>query len=137
MKGTLKQTLEQTDRTINQLRANAKAFTKKQTLGSAGASPQVDSSDPLTWPVDRHDRVLSWLNAIRLTNPVRPVSSPNFGDFTAMPAELPVWTPEGFVWSSVGNTAFCVGNFCDISTRNASLWTIDTAREVEGNLPCP
>ncbi len=94
---TLKQTLEQKYCTIDQLRANAKALTKKQTPGSAGASSQVDSSYPLTWPVDQQDRVLSQLNAIRLTNPVCPVSSPNFVDFTAMPAELPVWTPEGFV----------------------------------------
>ncbi len=116
----LKQTLEQKGCTIDQLRANDKALTRKQTQGSAGASPQVDSSEPLTWPVDQQDRVLFWLNAVRLTNPVLPVSSPNFGDFTAIPAELPVWTPEGFVWSSVSNIALRVGNFRDFSTWNAT-----------------
>ncbi len=61
---TLKQTLEHKDRTIDQLRANAKILTKKQTQGSACASPQVDSSDPLTWSLDRQDRVLSLLTLI-------------------------------------------------------------------------
>ncbi len=107
----LKLAIEQKDQTIDQLRANAEALARRQTPSTSGASPQVDSGDPLTWPVDRQDRVLFRLNAIRLTNPILPVSSPNFGDFSAMPAELPVWTPEGFVWSPVGNTALRVGNF--------------------------
>ncbi len=108
--------------------------TQEDTLGTSGASPKVDSGDPLTWPFDRQDRILSRLNAIRLTNCKSPVSSPNFGDFSEMPAKLPVWTPEGFVWSPFGNTALHVGNFHDVSKRNASLWIIDTIEEVEGNL---
>ncbi len=106
----LKLAIEQKDQTIDQLRANAQALARRQTQGTSGASPQLDSGDPLTWPVDHQYRVLSRLNAIRLTNPIRRVSSPNFGDFSAMSAELPVWTPEGFVWSPVGNTAIGVGN---------------------------
>ncbi len=133
----LKLAIEQKDQTIDQLRASAQALARRQTLGTSGASPQVNSGDSLTWPVDRQDRVLSRLKAIRLTNPICPVSSPNFGDFSAMPAELPVWTPEGFVWSPVSNTALSIGNFRDVSTCNASLSTIDTVREVEGNLPRP
>ncbi len=134
---SLKLAIEQKEQTIDQLRTNNQALARRQTLGTSGASPQVNSGDPLTWPIDHQDRVLSRLNAIRLTNPRRPVSSPNFGDFKAIPAELPIWTPEGFVWSPVGNTALRVGNFRDVSTRNASLWTTDTVREVEGNLPHP
>ncbi len=65
---------------------------------------KVDCGDPLGWPVVRQARVFSQLNTIRLSNPVHPVSSPNFGDCSVIPTELPVWTPEGFVWRSVDNT---------------------------------
>ncbi len=88
----LKLAIEQKNQTIDQFRANAQALQRRQTPSTPGASPQVDNGDPLTWPVDHQDRVLSRLNAIRLTNPIRPVTSPNFGDFSAMPTELPVWT---------------------------------------------
>ncbi len=134
---TLKQTLEQKDRTIDQLKANAKALASKQTPGSAGASQHVDSLDPLSWPAVLRDKVFSWLNTVRLTNPVRPVNFPNYGDFSAMPAELPVWTPEGFVCCPVGHTCLHVAKFRDVSVRSANMWTIDTVREVEVNLPRP
>ncbi len=102
---SLKHTIEQKNLTIVQLKKNFNILKSQTTSGSIAGSLQVDSDDPRLWSVQQHTEVLLRLDAVRLTNPVCTESMPNYGDFTEIHVGLPVWTPEGFAWNSVGNTA--------------------------------
>ncbi len=55
----LKQTMEQKDRIIYQLKETVKVLRAKTTPGSEGAFSHVDGGDPKNWPVHQQDGGLS------------------------------------------------------------------------------
>ncbi len=91
----LKATLENKDRMIKALKSNIETLKNVSVLGVFSGASAVDTCDPLTWYEDQQNKVLSRLNAIQLTNPIRQPYMPDSMDYMSIPQSLPIWYPEG------------------------------------------
>ncbi len=124
-------TLENKDRTIKALKPNIEKLRNVSVPGASSGSSVVDSGDPLTWSEDQQNKVLSRLNAIRLTNPVcQPYMSDSM-DYTIIPQSLPIWYPEWYTWCTVGHSAARVTVFWHIFIKSAKYWTKEHIEEVK------
>ncbi len=86
------------------------------------------------WSEDRQDKVLSRLNAIRLTNPMCQPYMPDSMDYTSIPQSLPIWYPEVYTWCTVGSLAARVNVFLDTFAKSANYWTKEHVQEVKESL---
>ncbi len=70
---------------IKALKSKIETLKNVNVHGTSSGASVVDTGDPLTW-----SEVLSRLNAIRLTNPLRQPYMPDSMNY------MPIWYPEGY-----------------------------------------